>query len=377
MLIRGARIALSASEAVRKDLWVYGGRVSFLRVPEAEGENLDLEGCMVVPGLINAHDHLELNLLPRLGRGRYKNASEWARDIYHPEEAPIKQHLAVPKPTRLLWGGIKNLLCGVTTVAHHNELDASLFESSFPVRVVRRFGWAHSLAFSDDWKERFRMTPADWPFVMHAAEGTDQSARSELKTLAEAHALNDRTVLVHGVGIRGVDVPIISDAKCSIIWCPTSNAFTLRRSLNTSVLHSGIPIALGSDSAMTAEGDLIDEMQAAHRFVSAKRIYEMVTVVAAKIFRLPHGFGRICEDGPADLLVMKDMGQTPAKTLLNGIPELVMVRGEVKMARGSEQTIEVEGRGCCWLGLDVARLARETKRHLGPELLLAGKRIAA
>lgn len=377
MLICGARIALNASEAVRKDLWIHDGRVSFLRTPQAEDERLHLDGCIVLPGLINAHDHLELNLFPRLGCGPYKNASAWARDIYHPKEAPVKQHLAVPKPLRLLWGGIKNLLCGVTTVAHHNELHPSLFESSFPVRVVRHFGWAHSIAFSPDWKRRFQQTPADCPFVIHAAEGTDESARFELKALAEAHALNERTVLVHGVGIRGIDVPMIMDAKSSIVWCPTSNAFTLRRSLNTSVLHSGIPIALGSDSAMTAAGDLIDEMQAARRLMSAKRIYEMVTVVAARMFRLPHGFGRICEGGPADLLVMKDKGETPAKTLLNGIPELVMIRGEVKMTRGSAQTIEVEGRGCCWLGLDVARLARETQRHLGQELMLAGKRIAA
>jgi len=33
-----------------------------------EGVELDLEGLQVLPGLINAHDHLEFALFPRLGQ---------------------------------------------------------------------------------------------------------------------------------------------------------------------------------------------------------------------------------------------------------------------------------------------------------------------
>src|SRR5207249_3380361 len=111
-----------------------------------------------LPGLINAHDHLEFNLFPRLGRGPYPNASAWAADIYHPGESPIKDHLLLPKKIRLLWGGIKNLLSGVTTVVHHNPYEGSIFSNGFPVRVAPRFGWAHSLDFSPDLVESFRRT---------------------------------------------------------------------------------------------------------------------------------------------------------------------------------------------------------------------------
>src|SRR5918993_5890007 len=50
--------------------------------PDSDDEVVDLERSFVFPGLINAHDHLELNSQPRLKwRARYSNASEWIADF--------------------------------------------------------------------------------------------------------------------------------------------------------------------------------------------------------------------------------------------------------------------------------------------------------
>ena len=99
------------------------------------------------------------------------------------DRSPVKEHLAVPKAVRLAWGGLKNLLSGVTTVAHHNPYDAAVFDHGFPVRVIKRFGWAHSLRFSPDLVSRYRAVSKRWPFLIHAAEGTDASAAAEIREL--------------------------------------------------------------------------------------------------------------------------------------------------------------------------------------------------
>src|SRR5436309_11620189 len=120
MILRGARVATGPDAAVRRDIELRGARVE-----------IDLRRFLILPGLINAHDHLEFNLYPRLGRGPYPNAGAWARDVYRPEESPVRELLAIPKNTRLLWGGLKNLLSGVTTVCHHNPREQPIFDRNF------------------------------------------------------------------------------------------------------------------------------------------------------------------------------------------------------------------------------------------------------
>jgi len=339
----------------------------------------------VLPGLINAHDHLEFNLFPQLGRGPYPNAGEWARDIYHPDRSPIREQLRVPEPVRLWWGALKNLLSGVTTVCHHNPYEREVFGADFPVRVVRRFAWAHSLGFEPDLAARFRQAPVSYPFLVHCAEGVDAAARREVQALDACGALDQRTAIVHGVGLTGAGLAVMRRRGASLVWCPTSNLAMLGRTVSRAVLRSGIPMALATDSALSAPVDLLDELAVARKYLPPARLYEMVTSAPARILRLARWQTRPQPSG--DWIAVRSAARTPAQALFDGAIALVVVAGRIRLisldlarqlpspVRRRFQLLHVENRPPVLVDADVRTLRRTAAKHLGPDLRLAGKRI--
>lgn len=390
MKITGARIALNANESQRRDFAIHHGRIRFADAARPDEIAIDLTGFLLLPGLINAHDHLEFNLFPRLGRGCYPNARAWANDIYKPGDTPVREHLSLSKQARLLWGGLKNLMSGVTTVAQHNPLDDPAFDAKFPVNIVRQMGWAHSLDFSPDLLDRLRATPKDWPFLLHAAEGTDELAHSEIARLDAMGMLEERTVLIHAIGLDHPSLELIQTRGAGIVWCPGSNLSIYGRTLDPSVLRSGVKLSLGTDSAMTSPSDLIDELGLARRVggIDAASLYQLVTTGAARLLRLREGQGELREDGAADLVAVRDHGQSPAESLESMIPELVIVGGDIRLISTGlrervpsgialHHSIALEERGRWFTDVDTAALHRETVRAVGPDFRLAGRRVSA
>lgn len=322
-------------------------------------------------GLINSHDHLEMNLYPRMGKPPYKNYTEWARDIYKPNESPVKEIESIPIKYRLLWGGIKNLISGVTTVVHHNPWRYSL-GYHFPVNVLKKYSWAHSIAFEKKLEKKFSFRK-NTPFIIHAAEGTDSLARDEIKQLKDLGLLKPNTVLIHAVAIQEYEIDLIAAARASIVWCPSSNYFMFNSTTDIASIRKKIPVGLGSDSTMTGPATFLEEMQRAKNsgLVSAKEIFEMSTVSAEKIFNLPQQ--KIFQGSSADILIASIKTEDYYENLIlqkASSLSAVMVKGEFSYA---DQSIAKElslkgffhrvGGNAKWFGFDIARLKKNIQSN--------------
>jgi cytosine/adenosine deaminase-related metal-dependent hydrolase len=391
----GGMLAVDSETAIQASLEISEGRIRRVLTgdgaPDASSEvaTIHLEDHLILPGLINAHDHLEFNLFPRLGRGPYSNSADWARDIYQPELSPLREHLSVPKKVRLWWGGLKNLVSGVTTVCHHNPYD-NVFEEGFPVHVVRRYGWAHSMTFERNVFHAFAATESDSPFIIHAGEGTDEQSGNEVFELERIGVLSPRTILVHGVAFSESGHALRQRRGAALIWCPTSNRFLFGKTLNARDCDGRV--ALGSDSALTGQGSLLDEIRAARENGAAPNaIYSMVTDAAASILRLKEGEGMLKPGSIANLTAIPWSSVTPADALAQLDVQqirLVLISGQLHLAademmarchglhREDLEAIEIDGVRR-WVRAPVHWLLSETSTHLGNEIRLAGMRISA
>lgn len=275
------------------------------------------------PGLINAHDHLHRNHYPRLGSPPYPDAYAWGLDIHQRCSADIDRGRALDRRHALLFGALKNLLGAATTVVHHDAWE-SAFDEGFPVRVPRVRS-LHSLRFEP--RPEGSAPRGDAPLCIHLAEGTNAEAAAEVRELDRRGLLGPGLLAVHAVGVDDDGIERLAAAGAAVVWCPTSNLFLLGRTAAAALLRSGIDVLLGSDSLLTADGTLLEELRAARALgiLEDARLEAAVGAAAARRLGLPapsmapgapadlvHVRRPLLEAGPADV----------ALVVVGGLPRL-------------------------------------------------------
>jgi cytosine/adenosine deaminase-related metal-dependent hydrolase len=365
--LQGGRVA-GAEGARRTDVHVRGDRVVPAMADEAV--RIDVEGCWIYPGLINAHDHLHLNALPPLtGLGVFPNAYRWI-DAAQTRRAEPAMAAAedTPRDVRLWHGALKNLLSGVTTVVHHDPWETLFEHEDFPVRVPAGYGWCHSLGLagaSDASALRYgpgldeSMIGASRRWFIHLAEGTDAVAAGELDALERRGGLTSRTVLVHATGLAPCDVERVQARGAWVVWCPASNHTLLGRTLDPRALAVAGRLALGTDSRLSGSTDLLDEMRAAARAstLDAATLYRLVSDDAAQVIGAPE-LGALAPGCRADAIVVESDASDPCEALLRATRrDVAMVvkdgrpivagerfRSALPVAAGDLVTLSVDGR---------------------------------
>ena len=342
-----------------------------LGVPDPKAVSADLGGLYYVyPALINIHDHMRGNYLPRVGPKKnqyYTNWSFWDADLKSSSVYEERANLSVEQMYFL--SAYKNLFSGVATVNDHfpHEINEP-FIPHLPIRVIREYTLAHECSSFDlRWgkgieNEHAQAVKNNWPFITHLEEGFDPESQDGIGILERLGCLDDHNVFIHCIGFSDEDIQKTAKAGASISWCPGSNFFMFNVTCKIrKILKAGINVAIGTDSTHTGSPNLLEEMRYARDMfrkmygedLSAKSIFDMVTINPAKAFRMQNTIGSLDSGKAADILVIKAEHDDPYENLLradmqdivflsvNGTPVLADSMFSELLPKGNYETIKL------------------------------------
>ena len=268
--------------------------------PSSSNVRIDAAGCVLCPGLINSHDHLLGNYFPKVGNGPYENWLPWDNDLKSADVYRERQR--IENRDLYILAGYRNLISGVTLVA---DLIPHFVNEPFvdllPTKVLTEYALAHSVAsFALPWgdgivPEHEKAVSGDIPFITHCSEGFDEETRRDVKTLERLGALDEYSVLVHGLAFSKDDIDLIRKKNANVVWCADSNLFMYNKTTDIGyLLEKGVNVAIGTDSPMSGSLNILEEMRIGRKFFRSeygkdlpeKQIVRMVTENPAKSFRL-------------------------------------------------------------------------------------------
>lgn len=284
--------------------------------------HVQLDNAVLMPGLVNAHTHLELTALRGFLEGL--DFRDWLRVVTEARRAVLTPDALMDSATIGIHEG---LLAGITTFADCTESGVPIaamraagvrgigyievFGPDPVVRDVSMLGLQKSVDASrvfDTDLVRTGVSPhapytvsaplfravADWardqklPLAVHVSEGTAEvslirdgtgpfaerlrargiavqgTGASPVQLLADTGILDTHALLVHGVQMDFHDIELVAQRGATIVHCPVSNA-KLGHGIAPldRFLEAGIAIGLGSDSV--ASNDRMDILSEARQ----------------------------------------------------------------------------------------------------------------
>lgn len=322
-------------------------------------KTIDAEDGIIMPGMINTHNHIPMIAFRGLGEEGIKNR---LFAYFFPLEGEKLSRDLIYKAT--VHGSIDLALSGVTTYAdmyyHMDEMAKATKEVGirgvlgetvikFPVVDAKEpyGGINYAVNFIEEYKNDELIVPAfgphapytvskeklqeindlskkyNVPIMIHVGEFDDEDKRLKLKNetvieyMDSIGLLNDRVLLAHGIHLTNKDLDLIKKREASVAYNPMANAKGATGIAKAyEMLNKDIKVGLGTDGPMSSnQVDLFRTLSYASSMQRLKYndrtimtpdvVVKMATIGGAKALNLDNKIGSIEVGKLADIIIVE------------------------------------------------------------------------
>jgi len=332
--------------------------------PNLPGAHSLITRDIVFPGFVDLHNHPLYAVFPRWKPPQvYANRYEWRaypgylNAIQTPEGKLVATHFCDMNTyveVKALAGGTSSLL-GIYSPADTPSVQSCV------AGLVRNLDWASGLYGTTTGQERagnvLGVKPGDLKLsadvlelhrqnkldliAVHLAEGqrTDPASQNEFGQLEALKLLSNKTTVVHGIALGDDEFGKLQTAGASFIWSPRSNFELYGQTADISAaLRQRVTMALAPDWSPTGSTNMLAEIAYAKMVsdrdfagaLSAKQLFEMATIVPARIARIDDKVGSLAPGLYADLFLLRGDTADVFAALAGAAPQdvtLAMVAG--------------------------------------------------
>lgn len=345
-----------------------------------------LENHALIPGLINAHTHLAMNVFRGLADDL--ELMDWLNNHIWPAEGKWVSDEMVYDASLIAMGEM--IRCGTTCFNDMYFFLEATAKAAIQAGMRAHIGmtvidvptaWAKtpeeyfekSLAFHAAYQNHPLVTPTLAPHStytvsienlarvnalanehnlqinIHLQESAGEVALSHerhqkrpLSRLQDISMLSDKLIAVHMTQIDDDEIPLLKKHQVSIVHCPESNMKLASGACPVQkLLDHGINVALGTDGAASNNDlDMISEMRSAAllgklssqnpKAVTAQTALEMATINGAKALGIDHLTGSLKAGKAADITAI-DLGDIETQPLYHPISQIVYAASRDKV----------------------------------------------
>jgi len=367
--------------AVRDGMIVAVGTVDAIRSGFDPTRVVDAPGCVVLPGLINAHTHAAMTLFRGLADDL--PLMDWLQKHIFPAEARLTQEW-------VYWGTMlacaEMILSGITTFCdmylfEHKVAEAArdagmralvgevLYDFPSPCYGPIENGLRHTRSLIENWRGdpliRVAVEPHalytcspdllrkcneislknQVPLVIHLAENDsevqlvlEKYGKRPVRHLADLGLLRPDLIADHCVALDDDAMALIADSGTKVVHCPESN-MKLASGIAPvpRLLEMGVTVALGTDGCASNNNlDMFGEMDTCAKLhkaaaldptvLPAETVLRMATGSGADALGWGNRLGRIAPGMLADIIIV-DFSKPHLTPVYNPVSHLVYAAG--------------------------------------------------